>query len=202
MSVIFKRKEIPYNVKAVNRLVLIIQKTTNKALTDKSKLELFNYLTKAVDKNVNNYLLLARNSGMGEGYEVDELVIELFLIMNKCIEKYVVNKKNNFYFYFNKSASRTLFSLYEKELKKSADTIRLDGDRLNYKTEIQHSVDTMLLDFLDLTENEKLICMSKINEQRREDFLLENLEITNNAYHLCMKSIKTKLKKLKEQNEL
>ena len=213
---IFQTVEIPYNVRKVNKLVLIIQKTTDQKLIDKSNMQLFNYMKKVVDKNVNNYLLLVRNSGIRDGYEVNELTIECFIILSKCIKKYKVSKKNNFYFYYNKSLSRTLFRIFEKEQKHNVERSHiqtsagdLEGkstlsnrDEMKLSNNIELSVEGILLDTLNMTEVEKLICISKVKEQKREDFLIENPTITNNTYYLSMKSIKVKLLKLKQNGEL
>lgn len=201
---IFQRNEIPYNVKKVNRLVLIIQKTSDQRLMDESLLSLFNYMKKVVDKNINNYLLLVRNASVREAYESEELVIECYLIMTKCIKKYKVMKGNNFYFYFNKSLSRTLYRLFEKEQKRNVE--RFESTNTSALSKLTNnmscSVDGLVLDNLNFTEVEKLICMSKVKEQKREDFLIENPNVTNNMYYICMKNIKTKLINLQRHGEL
>lgn len=203
---IFDRKDPVYNRNLANKLVLTIQRSKNKRIVDEFKIDLYKLMKKIVVKNVKNYKKLSFNSSVTDDcHEEEEMYAEAFIVMMKCIEKYKVSKKNCFYFYFNKSLSRTFYRMFSKEVR---DDERFGDFSQFYQmifpgvsdNEI-YSID-LVIQSLKLNELDLKILKSKIEYEKKEDFLDKNPQINSNTYYNSIKKIKEQILILIDNGEL
>ena len=203
---VFFRKDFYYNVRLVEKSINIIQTSTDSKRIQAFKTLVFKMMKDVVKKNIANYLNLLRNVNSTDIPERDELVSDCFIVFDKCVSKFIVNKGYNFYFYFNKSLSRNFFREYYKKLQGGNSTVDITDvmmivNKSFHTKESQGSVE-MLLDNLKFTELEKRICQSKMNGQKISDFLKANTDVTNSQYARALKSVKAKLLEAKENKEI
>lgn len=203
---VFFRKDFYYNVRLVEKSINIIQTSTDSKRIQAFKTLVFKMMKDVVKKNIANYLNLLRNVNSPDIPERDELVSDCFIVFDKCVSKFIVNKGYNFYFYFNKSLSRNFFREYYKKLQGGNSTVDITDvmmivNKSFHVRESQGSVE-MLLDNLKFTELEKRICQSKMNGQKISDFLKANTDVTNSQYARALKSVKAKLLEAKENKEI
>lgn len=203
---IYFSKDFYYNVPLVEKSIKIIQTSTNSRRIQAFKTLVFKMMKDVVKKNISNYLNLLRGIDLRDTPERDELVADCFIIFNKCVNKFIVDKGYNFYFYFNKSLSRNFFREYYKKTQRTNVTVDItDVTMITNKSfhvkESQGSVD-LLLDTLKFTDLEKRICISKINEQKISDFLKANKGVTNSQYARCLKVIKAKITEARKNKEI
>lgn len=200
----FNGEDLPYNPKLVNKYILIIQRSSEQSKIDEFVLLLYMNMKKVVLKNVNNYLSLINNSNIKKTLEADELKTEAFIVLKNCLTKYKVHKSNNFYFYFNKSLSRNFYRMYEKEVKKN--TTRITDISMNYieglKNSIEFDITSYIIDNLKFDRVERLVLISKYNQEKKEDFLINNPSINTAAYYNAIKSTKQVLIQLIQDGEL
>jgi hypothetical protein len=190
-------KDYAYSPKIVNKYLLII-KTTKEDVDkiEKYKKLLFSMMKEIVNKNINNFLSLLINSGCyNNDLDKKDLICDCYFIFDKCLKNYKVNKKNNFYFYFNKSMSRSFFRDYQKQLRRSNKEVKnfeifSDSAFANDNPEMM----SFLLDNLKFSEIQKTIINSKLLGQRLEDYFQLNPEITSVIYYENLKQIKEILK--------
>ena len=159
-----------------------------------------------VKKNVANYLNLLRNVDYPDIPERDELISDCYVVFDKCVSKFLVDRGYNFYFYFNKSLSRNFFREYYKKIQNNNATEDITGvmmivNRSFHVGESRGSVD-LLLDNLHFTYLEKRICHSKMNGQKISDFLKNNTDVSNSQYARALKGIKAKLLEAKQNQDI
>jgi hypothetical protein len=159
-----------------------------------------------VKKNISNFLNLLRGIDSPDIPERDDLVTNCYITFDKCLEKYIVGRGYNFYFYFNKSLSRNFFREYQREMQRSNASAEVT-EAMSYvskemRVDAVHSSVDFVMDNLQFTPLEKKICHSKMSGQRASDFLKMNPEVTNSQYSRALKSVKNKLLLAKENNEI
>ena len=115
-SVLFRR-DFYYNLKFVEKCIKIIQTSNNEKRVKAYKSLVFKMMKSIVKKNVANYLNLLRNVDYPDIPERDELISDCYVVFDKCVSKFLVDKGYNFYFYFNKSLSRNFFREYYKKIQ-------------------------------------------------------------------------------------
>lgn len=171
------------------------------------KLELFNLMSKVVTKNINNYSNLAFNSPVTERCNSrDEMQAESWILLENCIKNFKVNSSYCFYFYYNKSLSRTFYKMFIKtkqNLDKFNDYI-IDKKNTKSKSTLGNSNMSMeiIIEVLNLNENEEKILRSRLKKEKKSEFLNKNPEITSGKYYLNLRNLKEKIKKLEENGQL
>lgn len=204
-SVLFKR-DYHYQVQFVNKCIAIIKFSKNEKRVLAYKNLVFHMMKDIVKKNVCNFLNLLSNTGRKDTLpEHDELIADCYIIFDKCLEKYIVHRKHNFYFYFNKSLSRNFFRDYQRELKENQKVEVTEAlSTVNQKFHDRGEPDTteLLMESMGLDEVEKRICRSRMLGEKTSEFLKENTDITNGQYSRALKRIKEILIQFQEKGEL
>ncbi len=188
-----------YSEKKIRRSIIIIRNSSNKRLIEKQKRIIFDCVGKMILKNVNNFFNLIKDIENGHViHERDDIVIECYLIVDKCIEKFdLLEKKYKFYFYVNKSLGQGLFRLKEKNYgfktgKYSHKSVEELVDR-DEKTFCYIKNYPLFLE-KNFTNKEILLMQSKLQEEKIEDFC-KKIEITKSEYYRLLKRIKSKIDK-------
>lgn len=191
-----QRKSIQYSEQGVRRSIVVIRISKNKRLLDKHKEFLLRSCSTIIVRNVNNFFNLIQNVESGQKIHTqDDIVMECYIILNNCVEKFDLELESKFYFYLNKSLAQGLHKIIEKNYdKKFGRDVYLDINVVcNYKQESFSVNDSnpLLLD-KNFTKSEVLLMQSKIQEEQPESFC-GKLGITRNEYYNLLKSIKNKL---------
>lgn len=180
-----------------NKLIEITEKNNK---INELKWKVFFMMKKILVKNINNYQKLCRNSNLGSNFnDNDEIESECFIIFENCIYKFISDDgRNDFYFYFNKSLSRSLYKIFLNNIK-DLDNIGnassfIEENIIENKlssSEVE-SVDFYLSNF-DLDENCLRVIHSKLVGERPKEFLENNFDFTQKLYDACLKKIKKEL---------
>lgn len=203
---LYFRKDFYYDAEQVEKYIDIIQTSDNSQRVCAYKNLVFMMMKDIVKKNISNFLNLLRGIDSPDIPERDDLVTNCYITFDKCLEKYIVGRGYNFYFYFNKSLSRNFFREYQKEMQRMNTSAEVT-EAISYVSKemrvdaVYSSVD-FVIDNSQFTPLEKKICHSKVSGQRASDFLKMNLEVTNSQYSRALKSVKNKLLLAKENNEI
>jgi len=203
---VFFKKDYHYKAKFANKCIAIIRFSKDEKRVDAYKNLVFKMMKDIVKKNISNYLNLLKNVYRKDTLpERDELVADCYLIFNKCLDKFIINKKYNFYFYYNKSLSRNFFRCYKKEMQRNNGieiTEALTIVNSNFHDNSQPDTTELLMIHLSLNELETRICRSRMLGQKISEFLKENTDITNRQYSKSLKRIKEILIMFKEKGEM
>lgn len=204
-SMYFK-KDYHYKAKFVNKCIAIIRFSKDEKRIKAYKNLVFRMMKDIVKKNISNYMNLLQGTYRKDTMpNRDELVADCYIIFDKCLEKYIINKKYNFYFYYNKSLSRNFFRCYQKELQRSSGveiTEALMTVHSGFHDLRQPDTVELLLCNLGLSDLEKRICKSRMLGKKTSEFLEENLDVTNGQYSKSLKNIKEILISFQEKGEL
>lgn len=196
------RKNYKYRVKFVNKCIKIIRYSGKESRINAYKNLLFKMMKDVVKKNIANYLNLLRNAEIKNVPARDELVSECYIIFDKCVSGFTINKNNNFYFYFNKSLSRNFYRSYQKEVFRKNNNVEVTEvlEIVNKGFHDYREPDTMdlLMSTLQFNEIDKRICRSKLSGQNLSDFFKDNPDIKKTDYSESLKKIKAILIKYKE----
>lgn len=204
---LYFRKDLYYDAEQVERYIGIIQASTSSKRVRAYKNLVFMMMKDIVKKNISNFLNLLRGIDSPDIPERGDLVTNCYITFDKCLEKYIVGRGYNFYFYFNKSLSRNFFREYQREMQRMNISAEVTEATMPYvskemKVGAVHSSVDFVMDNLQFTPLEKKICHSKMSGQRASDFLKMNPEVTNSQYSRALKSVKNKLLLAKENNEI
>lgn len=203
---VYFKNDYHYKAKLVNKWIAIIRYSPNEKRVKAYKNLVFKMMKDIVKKNISNYLNLLQGTHRKNTLpDRDELIADCYITFDKCLEKYIINKKYNFYFYFNKSLSRNFFRYYQKELQRSSEvkiTEALMTVNSGFHDNKQPDTSELLLSNLGLSDLEKMICRSRMLGQKTSEFLKENTDITNSQYSKSLKKIKEVLIMFQEKGEL
>lgn len=204
-SVYFKR-DYQYKAKFVNKCIAIIRFTKSEKRRKAYRNLVFKMMKDIVKKNIANYLNLLSSIDMKDTLPTrDELIADCYIIFDKCVEKFILGKDYNFYFYFNKSLSRNFFRDYQKELQHNNSveiTEALATVNSGFHDYNQLDTTELLMEHLGLNELEIRICRSRMLGQKTSEFLSENEDVTNAQYSKCLKRIKEVLIEFQENGEI
>lgn len=200
------KTDFHYKVKLVNKWIAIIRYSEDKKRSESYKNLVFRMMKDIVKKNIANYLNLLTNTGVRNIPDRSELVAECYIVFDKCVDKFVINDKYNFYFYFNKSLSRGFYREYQKELRRNNKSVEISDSLESVNKGFQdhrHIESTeLLLDCLGFNDLERKICISRISGEKTSEFLKDNPDITSGQYSRCLKKIKSILTESKEKGEI
>ena len=203
---LYFRKDFYYDAEQVERYIGIIQTSTSSKRVRAYKNLVFMMMKDIVKKNISNFLNLLRGIDSPDIPDRDDLVTNCYITFDKCLEKYIVGRGYNFYFYFNKSLSRNFFREYQREMQRMNTSAEVTEAMSYVSKEMRvgavHSSVDFIMENLQFTPLEKKICHSKMSGQRASDFLKMNPEVTNSQYSRALKSVKNKLLLAKENNEI
>lgn len=191
-----------YNKDLVQKLIKIMKKKSSSERRRSSiRYLLFKMMKDVVKKNVQNYqnLLHSIKDLQREDIPVtNDLITDCWEVFYICIDKYDTKRGENFYFFFNKALSRKFYRDYQRKLKEMFREPRLEDDFENKMSMSSlggvETVD-LIIDILGFTDVEKRIALSKIRQQRAQDFLKENKDISSVTYSRALASVKEKLSK-------
>jgi len=204
---IFDKDEPKFNRKLANRYLLVIKRGQGRQ-SEQAKLALYRLMKKVIVKNVNNYSSLSRNSPVTEFcLDETEMYSEAYLVMVKCVDKFKVNKKNCFYFYFNKSLSRNFYRMFDKEIRKFEGYKGYSGDKKQADKSVDFFKDGIysvefVAENLDLDEFDKLVLKSKMEYQKKDDFIVNTEGATIGKYYASIRKIKKQVQKLKDNGDI
>lgn len=190
---IFK-KDFLYRQKFINTCIMRIKYGHRSERTIRGyKMYIFKMMHDIVKKNICNYInLLTNGTECREIPNHDDVLADVYIMFDKCLEKFKVKKGNKFYYYFNKSLSRNFYREYQKTQKQTAveltDAMEVVHPNLQYKAD-NYSVD-VVMDNLGFNDIEKRIVYSRMRGQKITEFLKENKDITNNQYSNALKKMK------------
>lgn len=190
---IFK-KDFLYRQKFINTCIMRIKYGHRSERTIRGyKMYVFKMMHDIVKKNICNYInLLTNGTECREIPNHDDVLADVYIMFDKCLEKFKVKKGNKFYYYFNKSLSRNFYREYQKTQKQTAveltDAMEVVHPNLQYKAD-NYSVD-VVMDNLGFNDIEKRIVYSRMRGQKITEFLKENKDITNNQYSNALKKMK------------
>lgn len=145
---------IPYEKKSTIRALLIIRKSNSAACVEKAKLDLFEMMHKIIYKNVNNYHYQAKIYKSNYLITEEEIISECYMVLDACIRNFVRKKdkwdcfvedseggiiydysklhKVDFYYYYNKSVTRTVYRrIIQKLFKKHNNMSAVDTGLLH-----------------------------------------------------------------------
>lgn len=200
------KKEYHYRTKFVNKCVAIIRFSDDEKRVKAYKNLVFRMMKDIVKKNISNCMNLLKGTYRKDKLsERDELLAVCYIIFDKCLEKYIIDENNNFYFYFNKSLSRNFFRYYQKELQRS-NGVEITEELMTVNSGFHDNSQPDTMEFLfanlGLNDLEKRICRSRIIGQKTSEFLKENSDITDNQYSRSLKKIKEILIIFQQKGEL
>lgn len=199
------RKNFKYRQKFINVCILRIKYGHRSERTIRGyKTYVFKMMHDIVRKNICNYTnLLTNGTSIREIPTHDDILADVYLMFDKCLDKYQVRKGNKFYFYFNKSLSRNFFREYQKIQKQSAvdlsSGIEIMHPHLRYESN-NYDVE-LLMHNLHFTETEKRIVRSRMLGQCVTEFLKENKDISKIQYSTALKKMKSDIRNFQE-NEI
>lgn len=203
---LYFRKDFYYDAEQVEKYIGIIQTSTSSKRVRAYKNLIFMMMKDIVKKNISNFLNLLRGIDSPDIPERGDLVTNCYITFDKCLEKYIVGRGYNFYFYFNKSLSRNFFREYQREMQRMNASAEVTEAMFYVSKEMRvdavHSSVDFVMDNLQFTPLEKKICHSKMSGQRASDFLKMNPKVTNSQYSRALESVKNKLLLAKENNEI
>lgn len=191
-----------YNKDLAQKLIVIMKKKSSSERRRSSiRYLLFKMMKDIVKKNIQNYQNLLRSIEDLQREDIpvtDDLIGDCWEVFHICTEKYDPEKGDNFYFFYNKALSRKFYRDYQDKLKEMFREPRLD-DECDFENRMSMSslggVETvdLIIDVLGFTDVEKRIALSKLRQQRTQDFLKENKDISSVTYSRALASVKEKL---------
>lgn len=202
------KKDYPYRVEFINRCIEIIRFSEDEKRCAAYKNLVFRMMNKIVKKNIGNYLNLTRavyNKNLIPSN--DELIAECYLVFDKCLERYIIDPNNNFYFYYNKSLSRNFYREYQRLLKTNKNveiTDYLIHNEKNLHSDAEADLNAIkhVIENLGFNDVEKRICFSKVEGQKTAVFLEQNKDITNVQYNKGLKRVKEVLSFYHKKGEI
>lgn len=169
------------------------------------KWQIFYMMKKILVKNINNYQKLCRNSVLGANYNTDEeMESECFLVFENCVYKFVSDSgKNDFYFYFNKSLSRSLYKIFLKNIK-NTESVSNASSLSEYSEEndvlekyLDHSTNNLSIKFtltnFKFDDNCLKVIDSKLRGEKMSEFIRSSSDMDQKVYDKSLKKVKKEL---------
>lgn len=189
------REKYIYNKKEIISHIIICKNSIHKNIGDKYKISLFKKMSKVVVKNVDNFFYLTKNHSKQVFHTKDDLVIECYLVFEKCIRDFDHRKFSDFLWYYNKALSRAVLRIVEKNYNKhmNVDSIEEKHDSSNF-VENEADFTDYYMSKLNLSRLERRIIKSRLNKEKIEEFLKRNRDVNENSYYKNLNQVKEKLK--------
>jgi hypothetical protein len=188
------KNRIPYDDKEVRKSITIIRKLKHLEKYDKYKMLIYNSLSDITIKGVNNFFgkIIAHVKKEDILHTKDDIVLECYCILDKCIENFDLTKEDKqFFFYYNKSVSFGLIRIKDRRYKfQDCSNVKFE-DISSFKDELSSKdVDLMILDSV-FSEQEKRLIKSRMDDEDIEEYL-EREGILSSEYFKLLKEIKSK----------
>jgi hypothetical protein len=187
------------------RHIIICRKSTNQRIIDDNKIILFRRLHKVIIKNINTYFYMVKDKENETTYSKDDMVIESYIIYQKCLNKFQFNKYKDFIWFLNTALGRAMVRLAERENKKNNSIINAHDDEwlFTYNNDSTHS-EADFTDFyikqFNLSKLERIVLRSKVNMEKVDYFLEKHNSVTRNVYYKTLQNIKDKFKELNDDD--
>lgn len=196
------RQDYPYKSSVINTAIGVIQKSGDPNKVQNMKTFVFKAMKDIVRKNITNYINLLNGIEYQNVPERDELVTECYLIFDKCLARYnphydngITASAGNFYFFFNKSLSRSFFKEFRRAQRQKPRELTPVLQNVNRQLRIDPVDDVeTLIELLGFDEVEQRIARGRLAGQRTADFLKDNVDITEAQYVRTLKRIKDSLR--------
>jgi len=188
------RRDFIYRQKFINTCIMRIKYGHRSERTIRGyKMYIFKMMHDIIKKNICNYInLLMNGTNLTEIPKHDDVLTDVYIMFDKCLDKYKVSKGRKFYYYFNKSLSRNFYREYQRIQKRTySETENVEEavhPNLRYN-EDNYTVG-VLMDNLGFTDTEKRIVESRLKGQYITEFLKENTDVTQIQYANAMKRMK------------
>lgn len=199
-------KDYEYEAKFVNKYIAIIRFSKNEERVSAYKDLVFKMMKDIVKKNISNYMNLLSGTCIKDDLpDRCELIADCYIVFDRCLELFKITKKNNFYFYFNKSLGRNFYRQYQKTLTMCKNVYLTEAlTTVNSEFHCKGHVDTndMIMDNLGLTDLEKLICESRLRGERTADFLEKNEGVNSGQYSRSLRRIKSIVIHFKDKGQI
>lgn len=157
------------------------------------KMYIFKMMHDIIKKNICNYInLLMNGTNLTEIPKHDDVLTDVYIMFDKCLDKYKVSKGRKFYYYFNKSLSRNFYREYQRIQKRTYSEAENVEEAVHPNLRYNEDSYTVgvLMDNLGFTDTEKRIVESRLKGQYITEFLKENTDVTQIQYANAMKRMK------------
>ncbi len=168
---------------------------------------IFFMMRRIILRGIATYININRNKRNETPYEVEDMVNEIYFILDKCTGKFDTRLRKDFYLYFSSAVSRRVSRMAKyKEVDNDVMTFTKYGSQISDDEELL--VEELLedrkkskddegefmdyVDSIDWTEQEAGVLESLKNERSVRDLMREN-GITRKEYAETMEDIKEKL---------
>jgi len=202
-----KNTNFPYSPSIVEDLIRHNNKTWGHVKPVTKKI-IFYMMKRVILRGVAIFFNINRNRNNEVYYDEEDMVTELFFILNKCVDMFDVDRNKDFYLYFNSSVSRRVsrmanykkinndeitFTTLEKQISKEDSDMCLDDvieGTMNYELE-----NNDFLEYIDSIDWD-LIEVGVIDSMKRgrgvRDIMAEN-KLSKSGYEQMIRRIRDKL---------
>lgn len=202
-SELMKNADLNYDNGKVTAYIMVIKKTKNVSLQRQAKYKLYFCLSKIFVKAVNNFSSLTKTVPPQKLlHSQEDIAIECFLVLDKCVEKLDMKYLKQFYFYLNSALNRAIYRIYEKEYKKKSNVIENTDENeflVSNKGYNQH-LDCSSIDLSHLTELERDVLDFKLSGDKLSKFLKKQ-NIPSTRYYQVYESAKEKIFNVYQHDE-
>ena len=188
------RRDFIYRQKFINTCIMRIKYGHRSERTIRGyKMYIFKMMHDIIKKNICNYInLLMNGTNLTEIPKHDDVLTDVYIMFDKCLDKYKVSKGRKFYYYFNKSLSRNFYREYQRIQKRTYSEAENVEETIhpNLRYNEDNYTIGVLMDNLGFTDTEKRIVESRLKGQYITEFLKENADVTQIQYANAMKRMK------------
>ena len=188
------RRDFIYRQKFINTCIMRIKYGHRSERTIRGyKMYIFKMMHDIIKKNICNYInLLMNGTNLTEIPKHDDVLTDVYIMFDKCLDKYKVSKGRKFYYYFNKSLSRNFYREYQRIQKRTYSEAENVEETIhpNLRYNEDNYTVGVLMDNLGFTDTEKRIVESRLKGQYITEFLKENADVTQIQYANAMKRMK------------
>ena len=201
-----EESDLSYKPRVVTELI-----RSNRALyggVKKSTKRIIFFMTKrATIRGANKYLAIQENRGNNEFLTMDDIIMDLYIVLDKCINGYDTESNNDFYYYYNKAINN--FISRKSNYRRFKDphihfnqfsTTNKEGDSINTIESINFTeMERSEMDFAhelfklgNLNSNEKLLIRNLMHTDKVLD-IAKDMGITVTRYNELLQGIRSKI---------
>lgn len=199
-----------YNDKLISELIISNRKNSGE-ISRRTKKIIFFMMKRIILKGVSQYFNTNNKRGITTPYENEDIIIEIYFVLEKCMTSFTPELNKNFYLYFNSAVARRITRMcnYKSTFDPNYKKISLDkeygnnkdGTRSTLKDYISNkseenygSLDMSDLDdlfFVGFNQTDKSIMISLYNK--------ETLGQIEERFDLTREELKNRIKIIKKQ---
>ena len=122
------RSSTQYDEVKIKKSIIVLRRTHSLKVLEGRKNYIYQALAIIIVKNVNNFFNLVKDIPKENVIHCkDDIVVECYIILNKCIEKFNLDNPDwAFHFYFNKALSHGLFRFKNKHYRPGKFNVNYD----------------------------------------------------------------------------